>query len=98
MKTLTEVKHTPTPWFTKHKGYTSYIQKTDEKGHEYTVASMTCNIELAKANAAFIVRAVNSHEALIDGARCALKEMRKNGMTCQNLERALMKADAEGLK
>jgi len=43
----------------------------------------------------FVIRAVNSHEMLLESAKCALKEMNKVGFTCQNLERAIARAEGD---
>jgi len=67
-----EPKHTPTPWhirsYTNYKGFSIW----EERGSK-CVCERWDNLEgqqeINKANAEFIVRAVNSHQALLDACR-----------------------------
>lgn len=71
----TEAMHTPTPWTYREDGDANHfaILTGDEK---QWVISFLHNGEAMpvqqKANAAFIVRAVNSHAALVDALERAL--------------------------
>lgn len=64
---------TPTPWYSSPaigiEDQVLYFDFRQDKGKEFTHAlASTCaadTLEHQKANAAFIVRAVNSHEALV---------------------------------
>ena len=86
---MTNAKHTPGPWQGYMENKTAYIEsKADQK----IIAS--CGITTSpesKANAAFIVRACNSHDALVEALE-ALEaralEMRKliNPKTWSDLE------------
>lgn len=58
-------KHTPTPWISKHPPYYSedseqILCKVDDEDNGIVVASY-----VRKVDAAFIVRACNSHERLV---------------------------------
>jgi len=68
MTTKNEVKHTPTPWKLETRKPGQFAIKGDDG--TYTVALIETfdpRVEHAEdsANAAFIVRAVNSHEELL---------------------------------
>lgn len=74
-------EHTPTPWYsspaTGIEGETLFLYIHQGKGGEftYTLAS-TCSADtlgLQKANAAFIVRACKSHEALVEALEAIVK-------------------------
>ena len=55
-------KHTPTPWFTEHSGVQKiYAQGAGDIEHVFA----NCLMGDCKANAAFIVKAVNCHEQLV---------------------------------
>lgn len=79
MKTQTESKHTPTPWHITNKGYNHYIQKNYDGTNEFTVSICSGNQGMAKANAAFIISAVNSHEALLEAAKCLVHDIEISG-------------------
>lgn len=71
MKTETE-KHTPTPWQTANEyDTTEYQSIADSLGFRIVrcLKSTIKQTEPARANAEFIVRAVNNHEALLEYAR-----------------------------
>jgi hypothetical protein len=74
-------KHTPTPWTVPDGGIRPAIYTADEVEHIATMADTGDEME---ANAAFIVRAVNSHDALVE----ALLEVRKCGNGGAKLSRA----------
>lgn len=65
MKTKEEVKHTPTPW--------SFVDTNMQTNNGLEVhrwfSAQGLPLPLTNANAAFIVRAVNSHEALLDALK-----------------------------
>lgn len=67
------VKHTPTPWRVEMRASTRIVAGQDD-----TVATTGCQGDLQgswQANAAFIVRAANAHDALREAlwnARCML--------------------------
>lgn len=81
MDTKTKMKHTPTPWRMSHELGEGFSIVRDvyhaEKLYPVAVAVVVAvagytknyhkeNEEMAKGNAAFIVKAVNCHEMLID--------------------------------
>ncbi len=69
-----DAKHTPTPWIVGRKA--DYWDVKQKNGFlESEVA--TC---LRKESAAFIVRAVNSHEALLTNLKAALIVLESNPM------------------
>jgi len=66
---MTKTKHTPTPWEIK-EGWSGHIFGPN---HEMISRAMDCRKSSAQENAAFIVRAVNSHEALLEVAKDLVK-------------------------
>lgn len=62
---LVESKHNPTPWHISEEGF---IMATDIQ----SIHSVIDDVAISKEDAAFIVRAVNSHEALLEVAKDAL--------------------------
>jgi len=67
-------KHTPTPWkLGKAPDGKTTIQATDEIGLH--LFEQTFQGSIANANAAFIVRAVNAHQELLDAAKEALEKL-----------------------
>lgn len=84
---MTETAHTPLPWVAndKHSGANPWRIENDEGVYAnggWIIAE--CMGPDAKANAAFIVQAVNSHHRLVDAleeARTALSITRTNVMT-----------------
>jgi hypothetical protein len=58
-----EIKHTPTPWFYNYQ-HDSIYDAPDIRGASVCIAGIK-RIPDYKANAEFIVRAVNSHNALV---------------------------------
>ena len=65
------MSHTQTPW-TYHK--TGYIRKDDLYIAEVLSGPDSPDVEEVKANAAYIVQAVNAHEALVACCERALKD------------------------
>ena len=75
MKNKPAVSHTPTPWTLNGNAITSWVSKD---GDHICFAEMS---KLSKAqnwaqDAAFIVRAVNSHDELLKAMRKAVKRLR----------------------
>lgn len=70
-------KHTPTPWQvtegsqSAHCCFGNSIIGSDCSPVCETITSFSGQDELEKANAAFIVRAVNSHDTLVDALKNA---------------------------
>lgn len=68
-------KHTPTPWFISAKEQDGYcINSLADEFNPLvaeTVDFVPCFGDDGKANADFIVRAVNSHEALVEACKHA---------------------------
>jgi hypothetical protein len=74
--TMSETKHTPTPWQVKHPDHEPWYVIGNIDGPDYgrgyyeTICDCdqdsrsSMDLEVAKANAAFIVEAVNNHERL----------------------------------
>ena len=65
---MSKIKHTPTPWRLGRNGTDYCVFFGDEKFVADCEASDT---DEDRANAAFIVRAVNSHQALVDALKDA---------------------------
>lgn len=63
---MRKTAHTPTPWEIRDVPSRERFKITDSTG--YTIAEMPSYpiIEKEEANAAYIVRAVNAHEALLE--------------------------------
>jgi hypothetical protein len=70
---MSNTKHTPTPWFTQRDSWsTVYIEARIRPGtlQEIAACGPTENgSDEQEANAAFIVRACNAHEQLVDALR-----------------------------
>lgn len=98
---MTNIKHTPTPWILS--GATTEIRS--DKGE--LIATTNHHLEIRseatkKANAAFIVKAVNFHEKLVKAIANALDvaraEVKYSGETQHNikeLEEALTAAEGK---
>lgn len=73
-------KHTPTPWMAR-PGTTTGAEVVAKKprGGDYVVAR--CGGKDREANAAFIVCAVNAHEALVDALRLMMTGSEHKTMT-----------------
>ena len=67
--TTTTTKHTPTPWY-KDNSFINF-DYTDSDGNRYhgTICELGLRGSIQSANAAFIVRAVNSHDRLVEALR-----------------------------
>lgn len=71
-----KVTHTPTPWHLEKSGYTQtsvYIYSEIGKPLAHTVTP-DFGLDEQEANAAFIVRAVNSHDTLVDAIKFAISD------------------------
>ena len=84
MKTQSKAQHTPTPWkiwdmssrdIEDSNGNLISTAYPDEKDPSYTS-------EIAKANAAYIVRSVNSHEELIKALKAQMSWRMRDGSLC----------------
>ena len=75
------MNHTPTPWQTEQREFMGAGFKAwkilDDFDEEIAVSTL-CDDEISKANAEFIVLAVNSHKKLVDSLSAILK-MIENG-------------------
>lgn len=72
MKSKTEAKHSPTPWSLTTYGISACSDSDDKFKVVFAVEpSQVGSLEEAKANAAFIVRAVNNFQPMLD----ALKQL-----------------------
>ena len=67
-----EIQHTPTPW--KLGQYSNDIQAMNDEDRSFTIAHSHLSGPFVRANMEFIVRAVNSHEALLKAAKKVIKE------------------------
>lgn len=72
----TEPQHTPTPWHYQENAHVPNIgiyKDVTEKGAVHgtweVVAFLDDDMQRARANAAFIVKCVNSHQALLEAAK-----------------------------
>jgi len=90
MKTKTQ--HTPTPW---KVGFKNPQTIESETGKDIAACgAYRLSLKEAEANADFIVRAVNSHEALLEAAKQALKFINEkaNGVYVDASQHLLEKA------
>jgi hypothetical protein len=92
-------EHTPTPWKITGMPFDTSFPLAIEGADGFRPAAVygdgILNRGTTKANAELIVRAVNSHEALVNAARYATcPECRHN--RCQLLRDALAKAEGRG--
>lgn len=106
MKTKQEIQHTPTPKYGYEEtawdvmidiGLNYAIRTLDPLTKEINEGSSTLTYCSTSQQAAFIVRAVNSHEELLEAARTALNTLKGiNGhyIAEEKLEKAI--AQAEG--
>jgi hypothetical protein len=74
---MSETKHTPIPWYLQNESddYTHIV-----RGPKRIFVVQCSQTETGKANAEFIVLAVNAHEALVEACRKSLK----NGCSCHS--------------
>jgi hypothetical protein len=84
---MTATKHTPTPWVLDGYNLAQILYCTAERGSpeakhacgDYDVIAK-CEGDNWKANAAYIVKAVNAHEALVEALENLVENYRsKNG-------------------
>lgn len=101
-KANVEKRHTPTPWGSSIGAYGASFYPNNQASHplsfEFYWDKARGNPELtneAIANAAFIVKAVNNHEALVEACRLAL-ELPASRESKRALEQALSKLEGEG--
>lgn len=99
-------KHTPTPWSMEDDNFSeSRFIVSDSNGYHIGIADMlpivkkwdhfvALDRETIKANAAFIVRAVNSHEELLACLKSCRLTMNTAGMPVGHIDNAI--ASAEG--
>lgn len=66
-------KHTPTPWRVSYRA-------TTDGNISYRIVGVTLD-SLSKENAEFIVRAVNSHEALLDAVKKTMATIADDSVT-----------------
>lgn len=88
-------QHTPTPW--KTMTLNPYIFSGEEP-EEIAVArfDMKLPLDQQKANAAFIVKAVNCHEELLEAAKSMQAEIRRRvGFTATAWDEAIAKAEGK---
>ncbi len=85
------IKHTPTPWTLSERGTLIAIKGPPTKP-KHRIGGFTSTVAVvsklagfctqARANAAYTIRAVNSHQALLEAVKCAdgiQREMDRNG-------------------
>ena len=64
---ITQSAHTPTPWMVAADGYISQKVKPDAEGNpEGQTIALMHNFSAKYANAAYIVKAVNCHDELVE--------------------------------
>jgi hypothetical protein len=69
-----EIKHTPTPWFYNYQ-HDGIYDAPDIRGESVCIAGIK-RIPDYKANVEFIVRAVNSHDALVEALKDAHEQIK----------------------
>jgi hypothetical protein len=86
-------KHTPTPWIldaTPSHAPCSFIIRAKAEKCDAWAPVATCSGSVATAeNAALIVRAVNSHEALVDALRLCAAQLNEETLGGEALDKAL---------
>lgn len=96
-----ESEHTPTPWIYSKDGEMIYTSGNAPFGYKLIKPSGKRPESEIKANAAFIVKAVNNHESLVEACQIALQRLKDLGryksdaVTCGMLEEALKQAEGE---
>lgn len=86
-------KHTPTPWVNNGEGI---IVCND--GDVFTMSTTLLDDKEREANAAFIVKAVNCHDELVEALEIAYKNLsgyEKGSITGIKISAALTKAKGE---
>jgi len=76
----TQSKHTATPWKVDNK-LKQYVVADEVVGVRVGYPILSCCTENEETNAEFIVRAVNSHEALVEACNDALELL--GGCQCE---------------
>lgn len=92
MSTQTEVKHTPTPWKIKNLTHNDLPVYAVMNSQGQLIAEVPAMDEIDKANAAFIVRAVNCHEDLFKACK-KVRDMVSAVCHCDPLTPGLTKAE-----
>lgn len=86
MNTKTKT-HTPTPWVVYDDGHdvgASDIIRGYVKEEAFDICEMMTNdltLDIQRANAAFIVRAVNAHDGLVEALRKAADRVKHRSLT-----------------
>lgn len=80
-------KHTPTPWITQQIENHIQIMRGHEYGYTGIGQTYHTDLETNKANAAFIVRACNSHDALVEALEGLLAD--DGTASSQNINKVL---------
>ena len=93
MKIETKPQHTPTPWKLDGNDIVVDAQGMIACAYGFIVNGKAIRTPETFANAAFIVRAVNSHEALINALKVAEASARVQGATL-NIEAKLRDKEA----
>lgn len=93
------VTHSPLPWFINESnraeiGCTMPYDDDTEDGDIQTVAELDPSLDESEADAAFIVRAVNNHEALLDACKAVLDMLHDRGENFLGEQDILRKAIA----
>ncbi len=90
----TKPQHTPTPWtraITSAKNMDCLI--VNERGKN--IAGVFAHPDTGDADSEFIVRAVNSHEALLEACKRASFETQINGDILTILKQAIAKSEGK---
>jgi hypothetical protein len=74
---MTSPKHTPTPWKFNPNRYSKWVGEISGNTPDADYVVSVVQQDNWKANAELIVRAVNSHEALLEAAKIAEKLLRE---------------------
>lgn len=96
-------QHAPTPWRVSHYtgGILEGVNVIRSDNDEIDICSMVDHPKVGKANAAFIVRAVNCHEELVGMLKVYRNELMERANKgdkavlhgCQLVDRAIAKAE-----
>lgn len=81
------MKHTPTPWI--------YLKDVNSPLYVIENGEIIVGRVDTKANAEFIVRAVNNHEALLKAAKLMLKLLESDGSTHYQWRNIIKEAEAK---
>jgi len=89
------LKHAPTPWHlaSTADGYFTCIERDDR----LIARCGSSDFLQAERDAAFVVRAVNAHEELIDTLRMVIEDLQEDeyGYLIKMAEQAIAKAEGE---